>query len=65
VKRVALALLLGLSGEAIALEPVQHSPSAYFVRGETGLPSKANRGFTSNAGFVITRPAGAHSATSR
>lgn len=47
--------LLVLAGNALALEPIQLSPSAYFVRGETGLPSQANRGFTSNAGFVVTR----------
>ena len=49
-----LPLLFCLVGEAFALEPVQVSKSAYFVRGETGLPSPANRGFTSNAGFIIT-----------
>lgn len=37
-----------------AVEPIQVSNSVYFVRGETGLPSIANRGHTSNAGFVIT-----------
>ncbi len=44
-----------LAAPALALEPVQLSKSAWFVRGETGLPSQANRGFTSNAGFVVTR----------
>jgi glyoxylase-like metal-dependent hydrolase (beta-lactamase superfamily II) len=39
---------------AEALEPIQVSRSAYYVRGETGLPSQANRGLTSNAGFVLT-----------
>jgi glyoxylase-like metal-dependent hydrolase (beta-lactamase superfamily II) len=51
----SLFLLVFLAGNALALEPIQLSASAYFVRGETGLPSQANRGFTSNAGFVITR----------
>lgn len=50
----SLFLLAFLAGNALALEPIQLSASAYFVRGETGLPSQANRGFTSNAGFVIT-----------
>lgn len=53
--RALLALLALAAGSASALEPIQLSPSAYFVRGEAGLPSHANRGFTSNAAFVITR----------
>ena len=55
MSRVLSLLSLFFSITASALEPIQLSPSAYFVRGETGLPSHANRGFTSNAGFVITR----------
>lgn len=47
-------LLAFFSVNALALEPIQVSKSAYFVRGEAGLPSLANRGFTSNAGFVLT-----------
>ena len=47
-------IFLFIAGSALALEPVQVSKSAYFVRGDTGLPSIANRGFTSNAGFVLT-----------
>jgi glyoxylase-like metal-dependent hydrolase (beta-lactamase superfamily II) len=46
--------LLFYSINAFGLEPVQVSKSAYFVRGDTGLPSIANRGFTSNAGFMLT-----------
>ena len=53
--RLLLALLVSAPAHALALTPIQISPSAYFVRGETGLPSQANRGHTSNAGFVITR----------
>jgi glyoxylase-like metal-dependent hydrolase (beta-lactamase superfamily II) len=49
-----LCLLLFYSINAFGLESVQVSKSAYFVRGDTGLPSIANRGFTSNAGFVLT-----------
>jgi glyoxylase-like metal-dependent hydrolase (beta-lactamase superfamily II) len=52
--RIFLFLFL-FSMNAFGLEPVQVSKSAYFVRGDTGLPSIANRGFTSNAGFVLTR----------
>jgi glyoxylase-like metal-dependent hydrolase (beta-lactamase superfamily II) len=37
------------------VEPIQLSPSVWFVRGASGVPSQANRGHTSNAGFVITK----------
>jgi len=40
---------------ARALEAIRVSESAYFVRGEAGVPSAANRGHTSNAGFIVTR----------
>jgi glyoxylase-like metal-dependent hydrolase (beta-lactamase superfamily II) len=43
------------STPVFSVEPIQLSPSAYFVRGESGVPSQANRGHTSNAGFVITK----------
>ena len=52
--KALFASLLLFSFQAHALEPIQVSKSAYFVRGEPGLPSVANRGFTSNAGFVVT-----------
>ena len=48
-----LALFLALPVQA--LEPIRVSESAYFIRGEAGVPSVANRGHTSNAGFVVTR----------
>jgi glyoxylase-like metal-dependent hydrolase (beta-lactamase superfamily II) len=50
---VALALCLALP--ALALEPIRVANNIYFIRGETGVPSAANRGHTSNAGFVITK----------
>ncbi|HTP60791.1 MAG TPA: MBL fold metallo-hydrolase [Burkholderiales bacterium] len=53
--RLLLALALCCALPALALEPIRVSQSVYYVRGETGLPSTANRGFTSNAGFVVTR----------
>ena len=40
---------------AAALEPIKVSPSIYYIRGDSGIPSQANRGHTSNAGFVVTR----------
>lgn len=48
-----MALCWALS--AAALEPVRLSPSVYYIRGETGVPSLTNRGHTSNAGFVVTK----------
>jgi glyoxylase-like metal-dependent hydrolase (beta-lactamase superfamily II) len=50
---VALALCLALP--ALALEPIRVANNIYFIRGETGVPSAANRGHTSNAGFIITK----------
>jgi glyoxylase-like metal-dependent hydrolase (beta-lactamase superfamily II) len=50
---LALALFAALPAQA--LEAIQVSPSVYFIRGESGVPSIANRGHTSNAGFVVTR----------
>ncbi len=52
----ALLALLGLraAGADEALAPVRISPSVYFIQGVAGVPSLANRGHTSNAGFVVT-----------
>jgi len=52
--KVFCLLLVFFSINAFGLEPVQVSKSVYYVRGDPGLPSIANRGFTSNAGFVLT-----------
>ncbi|WP_233575887.1 MBL fold metallo-hydrolase [Noviherbaspirillum saxi] len=38
----------------IALETVKVSARVYYFRGESGMASKQNRGFMSNAGFVVT-----------
>jgi glyoxylase-like metal-dependent hydrolase (beta-lactamase superfamily II) len=53
--RRLLALALFIALPAQALEAIRVSPSVYVIRGEAGLPSAANRGHTSNAGFVVTR----------
>ena len=53
--RILLALALSLALPAQALDPIRVSGSVYFIRGEAGLPSAANRGHTSNAGFVVTK----------
>ena len=57
--RLALLLLLALFGNAraqpdIVLVPQQVSPHGWFFEGEAGMASVANRGFMSNAGFVVT-----------
>jgi glyoxylase-like metal-dependent hydrolase (beta-lactamase superfamily II) len=54
VRRIAALLLLAAALPAAALEPIQVSPSVYYFRGESGVPSRENRGHTSNAGFVVT-----------
>ncbi len=50
---VAVALCIALP--ALALEPIRVANNVYFIRGETAVPSAANRGHTSNAGFVVTK----------
>ena len=55
MKPLLLLLALFLALPVQALEPIRVSESAYFIRGEAGVPSVANRGHTSNAGFVVTR----------
>ena len=53
--RLLLGLLLCCSLPAGALEVLRISDRVYYIRGESGIPSPANRGHTSNAGFVVTR----------
>ncbi len=52
--RLLTALAFALALPAAAVEPLRVSPSVYYVRGESGIPSRSNRGHTSNAGFVVT-----------
>lgn len=40
---------------AIVLKPIQVSPHVYYFQGESGVASAANKGFMSNAGFVVTK----------
>ena len=55
---LALALNFLVPGTAAAaeieLQPIQVSPHVYYFRGEPGMASAANKGFMSNAGFVVT-----------
>lgn len=52
IPTIALGCLATLP--ACALDAIRVSPSVYFIQGELGAPSLANRGHTSNAGFVVT-----------
>ncbi|HTP99031.1 MAG TPA: MBL fold metallo-hydrolase [Casimicrobiaceae bacterium] len=57
--RFALVLIFALIGNAhaqpdVVLVPQQVSPHCWFFEGEAGMASVANRGFMSNAGFVVT-----------
>ncbi|MDQ9170158.1 MBL fold metallo-hydrolase [Oxalobacteraceae bacterium R-40] len=36
------------------MQPVKVAPNVYYFRGESGMASAANKGFMSNAGFVVT-----------
>ncbi|MFM9968884.1 MAG: MBL fold metallo-hydrolase [Burkholderiales bacterium] len=53
-KPLALALIFLAALPALAVEAIRVSPNVYFIQGELGAPSIANRGHTSNAGFVVT-----------
>jgi len=41
-------------GSGVVLSPIRVSDRVWYFRGEGAVPSAANKGFTSNAGFVIT-----------
>lgn len=62
-KLLSIMVVLIASGPLIAapatpvLEALQVSPHVYYFRGAAGMASQENRGFMSNAGFVVT-PAG-------
>jgi len=50
-----LALATSLAfGQDITLEPRRLSEHCWFFQGEAGMASSANKGFMSNAGFVVT-----------
>ena len=40
---------------ALPIEPHALSPTVWYFEGVSGVASQANQGFTSNAGFVVTR----------
>ena len=43
------------AGTAIELTPVKLSEHAWYFHGESGMASAANKGYMSNAGFVVTK----------
>jgi len=52
-----LALFAGTriaNAQGVVLTPVRASERVYYFQGAGAVPSAANKGFTSNAGFVIT-----------
>lgn len=54
---MATALLApgGAAAQGVLLQPVRVGAHSWAVIGEAGMATAANRGFNSNAGFVVTR----------
>lgn len=55
---LCLSLLVPLTGnaaETIELTPEKVTSRVWYFRGESGAASSANKGYMSNAGFVVTR----------
>lgn len=50
----ALFAAAATAAEAISVKPVRLSEHVWYVQGQSGPASAANRGFNSNAGFVVT-----------
>ena len=50
----ALVARMAAAVETERLKPVRVSPHGWFFEGHAGMASAANRGFMSNAGFVVT-----------
>lgn len=42
------------SAANLVLEPIQLSPNAWYFLGDSGMASQENKGYMSNAGFVVT-----------
>jgi glyoxylase-like metal-dependent hydrolase (beta-lactamase superfamily II) len=51
---LACASRAAAAAEPIVLEPAQVSPHVWMFQGSAGMASQANKGFMSNAGFVVT-----------
>ena len=50
----ALVARIATADETERLTPIRVSPHGWFFEGHAGMASAANRGFMSNAGFVVT-----------
>ncbi|RJG05686.1 MBL fold metallo-hydrolase [Noviherbaspirillum cavernae] len=44
-----------LAASGIELQPAKVAPHVYYFRGEAGMASAENKGFMSNAGFIVTK----------
>jgi glyoxylase-like metal-dependent hydrolase (beta-lactamase superfamily II) len=64
--RTAFRILLGMALpmllcsrahalEELTLKPVKLTPHVYYFEGQAGMAAAANKGYMSNAGFVVTR----------
>jgi glyoxylase-like metal-dependent hydrolase (beta-lactamase superfamily II) len=58
-RRLLVLVLAGLpalscAADGITLTPIQVGPHSWYFQGEAGAASAANKGFMSNAGFVVT-----------
>lgn len=51
------ALANTAAADVPVLNPQQVAPNVYLIQGQAGVASPENRGFNSNAGFVVTRDA--------
>ena len=58
LRRFAVLILagvaIGANAQEIVLEPKRLSEHCWFFQGDAGMASPANKGFMSNAGFVVT-----------
>ncbi len=52
---LALPAVAPATAQEFVLQPRQVAPHSWAVFGEAGMATAANRGFNSNAGFVVTR----------
>lgn len=51
----SITMVAASAGDGVGMQAIPVSKSAWYVRGGSGMASQANRGFMSNAGFVVTR----------
>lgn len=52
---LSLFAALGHADDSIRLNAIKVSPHVYYFQGQAGMASAANKGFMSNAGFVVTK----------